>query len=149
MKTKDNLFHIFMLAGLIVPLLSIIFLRAHLYNGWRHLFFIYPYMVFFMAFGFFSIYNWFSSIFPLNNSKILLSLILITFLNPLIFIIKSHPNQQVFFNKLAGSSPLKYFEGDYWAASMRHAVDWIVENDPSKNVNVMSILNAAAKKIER
>ena len=145
LKTKNNLFHIFMFAGFIVPILAIIFLKAHLYNGWRHLFFIYPYMVFFMVIGFFSIYDWLCSIFSWNNSKILYSLILITFLNPLIFVIKSHPNQQVFFNKFAGSHPLDNFEGDYWAVSMRHALDWIVENDPNESVNVLSVWNVAAK----
>ena len=75
----------------------------------------------------------------------MLGLVLITFTYPLYFIFSSHPNQQVYFNKFAGPDPLENFEGDYWAVSMRQAVDWIVENDPRENINVLSPINIAAK----
>ena len=144
-KGKDYLFQTFMLAGFIVPIVIIAFIKSTLYNGWRHVFFIYPFIVFFMAYGFQIIYQWLSLKFTRNNTKILCGLIIITFSNPLFFIFSAHPNQHVYFNKFAGPDPLENFEGDYWAASMRQAVDWIAENDARNNINVLSPLNVAWK----
>ena len=142
---RDNLFYIFMLAGLIVPIASVIILNSTLYNGWRHLYFVYPFMAFFMSIGFQWIYKWLCLIFSKDQKKVLILLLFITFINPLYFIFRTHPNQQVYFNKFAGSYPLENFEGDYLAVSMFQAIDWIIKNNSKHKINVLSPLNAAAR----
>ena len=144
-KARENLFYIFMLAGLFIPIVSVIILKSNLYNGWRHLYFVYPFMAFFMTFGFQSIFKRLSLIFSYEYKKILLMLVFITFTNPIYFIFQTHPNQQVFFNKLAGSNPLKDFEGDYSAIGTFQAIDWIIKNNNKPKINVSSPLNAASK----
>ena len=98
-----------------------------------------------MAYGFQIIYQWLSLKFTRYSTKILCGLIIITFSNPLFFIFSVHPNQHVYFNKFAGPNPLENFEGDYWAASMRQAIDWIAKNDSRNKINVLSPLNVAWK----
>ena len=144
-ENQDNLFSIFMLSGLIVPILSVIILESTLYNGWRHLYFVYPFMAFFMTYGFQFIWKKICSFYPNGREKVLILLTLFIFINPLFFIYNTHPNQQVYFNKLAGSYPLSNFEGDYYAVSMYQALDWIIKNDERYKITVSSPFNVAAK----
>ena len=42
-----------MFAGFIVPVAAVILLKSTLYDSWRHMFFIYPFLAYFMAKGLF------------------------------------------------------------------------------------------------
>ena len=50
--TEKTVLDNFMLAGFFVPILSVIFLGSTLYGGWRHMFFIYPFLAYFMIKGY-------------------------------------------------------------------------------------------------
>ena len=139
---KDNLFKAFMLFGFITPLMAIIVLNSTLYNGWRHLFFVYPFIAYLMTYGFKFVFRWLSMKF---KSDLVYALIFCTFIHPIYFIYISHPNQQVFFNRFAGKNALENFEGDYWANSVSQLLKWIAENDEKDVVNVVSPFNVAAK----
>ena len=124
-KARENLFYIFMLAGLFIPIASVIILKSNLYNGWRHLYFVYPFMAFFMTFGFQSIFKRLSLIFSYEYKKILLMLVFITFTNPIYFIFQTHPNQQVFFNKLLALTLLKILRRLF---NYRHVSSYRLDN---------------------
>ena len=139
---KDNLFKAFMLFGFITPLMATIILNSTLYNGWRHLFFVYPFIAYLMTYGFKFVFRWLSMKF---NSNLMYALIFCTFIHPIYFIYISHPNQQVFFNRIAGKNALENFEGDYWANSVGQLLKWIAKNDETDVINVASPFNIAAK----
>ena len=46
--TENTLIDIFMAGGFLVPFFSVIFFGSTLYGGWRHLFFIYPFIAYFI-----------------------------------------------------------------------------------------------------
>ena len=134
--SKSTIIDNFMLAGFLVPILAIIFLGSSLYGGWRHMFFIYPFLAYFMIKGFIFLIDWVSSYFNLKTKYIILSLSVIVFYEPILSIIKTHPHQHVYFNIFAGKDPMLSYEGDAWGSCYRQGLEWIVENDDRDSIMV-------------
>ena len=113
----------------IAPIISVISLNSILYNGWRHIYFIYPAFLMVALLGWFSLweikkYNYII--------KISLSLItLISFSFTASWMIKNHPLQNLYFNSLAGNWTKK-FEVDYWALAYKPALEKILSQDSKK-----------------
>ena len=126
----------FMLSGFLIPVLSVIYLGSTLYGGWRHMFFIYPFIVYFMIQGFIFISDWMTSYFTFKKNHIVFFLGIVVFSTPLLSIIKTHPNQSVYFNSFAGRDPMLSFEGDAWGTSYRQGLEWIVQNDERDSIMV-------------
>ena len=134
--TKKSCIDSFMLAGFLVPISSVIFFGSTLYGGWRHMFFIYPFLVYFMIKGFIGFIDWIASNSKLKKERIILILSIIVFTAPMFSIVKIHPNQPVYFNILAGKDPMLLFEGDAWGISYRQGLEWIIENDNRDSIMV-------------
>jgi hypothetical protein len=97
-------------------------LRSTLYDGWRHLLFIYPPLVIVATAGWRHL---------LQIATPRLSMAVVAFLavgcaEPLLFIIMNHPNEAVYFNTLAGGprGAAGRFELDYGGNSLLQAVEW-------------------------
>ena len=140
---KNMFFDSFMLMGFIVPIFITIGLNSTFYDGWRHMFFIYPFLSYFMGIGFIWSINYLKHKLTFTCRKIILIISVVTFLNPIIKTIQLHPYQNVFFNSIAGKDPMKYFEGDYWAISMREGIEWILKNDDRDKIWIASNYNMA------
>ena len=136
-RNSENLFNSFMLLGFFLPVIVIIYLESTLYGGWRHMFFIYPFMSFIMITGFKYLLDFISL--KLNTSRYYLKIIIsiMVFIEPVYSIIKFHPVQQVYFNSFAGIDPMKNFEGDYWGVSNKVGLEWIVNNDKREFIRVV------------
>lgn len=143
-RSKENMFFdIFMLMGFIVPIFVTIMLNSTFYDGWRHMFFIYPFLSYFMGVGFIWSINYIKDKLSFTLLKIVIILFVLTFISPIIKTVQLHPYQNVFFNSLAGKDPMKYFEGDYWALSMREGIEWILKNDDKEKIWIASNYNVA------
>ena len=134
--TKKVCIDSFMLAGFVVPILTVIFLGSTLYGGWRHMFFIYPFIAYFMVKGYIFTSDWMCSFFKFNKDHIVLVLGIIVFSPAILSIIKTHPNQSVYFNILAGEDPMLSYEGDAWGTSYRQGLEWIIQNDDRDSIMV-------------
>jgi len=130
-KNKNTFIYLFMLCGLIVPFLSILYFDSTLYDGWRHMFFIYSFCAFFMYKGFLNVFVFLKEKLRLGDHTIMISFVILVFSGPIISIINLHPHQQIYFNAFAGKDPMEKFEGDYWGASYRQGLEWLCKN--SKN----------------
>ena len=141
-----KIFEQFMLTGFFAPLIIIIVSNATLYDGWRHTFFVYPFMCFIMTQGFI----YFSKIlYPRrkNHKYLFEAIILLTILlGPIYQIVKLHPNQQVYFNLLVGSDPMQNFEGDYWGLSNKQGLEWIVDNDKRDIITIVTLNSVPSSK---
>ena len=123
------------------PIFIVILLDSTLYNGWRHLYFIYPCFLLISLKGLYLIdlnylrkKNW--------NLKVFVAL----FLTHIVFVmIKDHPHQNVYFNFLSGKNVQTKFELDYWGLSNKQALEYILKND---NKNVIRIGSAGPISIE-
>ena len=141
----ESVFECFMLSSVLIAILAPIIFGSTLYDSWRHSFYVFPFLAYFMAVGFhYALISITSSI----NNKILVYffMIVITFFEPLRKTILLHPHQQIYFNIFAGNDPMERFEGDYWCASVKQGLEWIIRNDNSEVINIVSSENCPAYK---
>jgi len=135
---KNIIWDGFMFAGFIVPLSAVIILKSTLYDSWRHMFFIYPFLAYFMAKGFFLLVEIINYKMKTRKNVIIIPLLVLIFSSPIYSIIRIHPYQQVYFNSIAGKDPMLNFEGDYLGLSYRKGFEWILENDSRDTINVIA-----------
>lgn len=138
-----NKIDLIFLSWFFCPLIAIIAFKSVLYDGWRHLFFIYPAFLLISLRGLTFLFEFFASNFRAYTRKILstlfISIILLSLINTGHFMIKNHPHQNVYFNRLAGPNMTfvkNNFELDYWGLSYRQAYEYIVKNDPREIIKI-------------
>jgi hypothetical protein len=129
------------------PLLLVIAANSTLYDSWRHMFFIYPAFVLVALTGIAACRS-----FLVRQDRggirfagrvALASLILVSFLSTGIFMIQSHPHQNVYFNLLLGKNMEKAgenFDLDYWGLSYRTALEYILKNDQGESIRIFDAM---------
>ena len=117
-----------------IPIFIIIILDSTLYDGWRHLYFIYPSFIIIALNGLNLVKNIFIKKKILTINIVTCLLILQIFF----WMFINHPHQNVYFNLFAMNKFNKNFEMDYWGISNKNALEYIAKN--SKNeVNVYNL----------
>jgi hypothetical protein len=125
-----------------VPLLSVVFLKSVLYDGWRHMFFIYPAFLLICLRGLGSFFDTINARFTGAGRKAInitsICIILLAMAGTLRFMIVYHPYQNVYFNLLTGdmANAKDKFEMDYWGLSYREALEYVVEKDRDKQIKI-------------
>ena len=117
-------FDFFIFMFFLGPLIAVIFFGSTLYNGWRHLYFIYPSLIYILIFSLNYILQ------SLNNKKFVNTFFLIIFFSIFINIfnlIKLHPYQNIYFNSLVEKKANSLFEIDYWGSANAHAISKILD----------------------
>lgn len=105
------------------------------YNGWRHYLFVLPSMVVLSAIS----YEFLLHAFKNKIAQFAVFIILgAAFAKPLLWIVKNHPNQYVYFNETVGGINGAYgnYETDYYSNSCRAAAEWIAQQEPNSAVKV-------------
>ena len=117
---------------LIAPIFIVILLDSTLYNGWRHLYFVYPCFLLISLRGLYIIdLNYF------KKKNWSLKIIISFFLIHIAFVmLKDHPHQNVYFNFIAGKNIETKFELDYWGLSNKQALEYILENDNKDTIRI-------------
>ncbi|MEK7228044.1 MAG: glycosyltransferase family 39 protein [Patescibacteria group bacterium] len=129
------------LGWLLGPLFAVIILHSVLYDGWRHLYFVYPSIIYLAMVGIEWIIE-FAKRYTDRVKKVLRAgvgaIVVVQILVVLIFMIKSHPYQNVYFNFLAGGmeQARKNFDLDYWGLSFREGLEYIATHDSDKMIPV-------------
>jgi len=131
------------LALFFLPLLAVILMGSTLYDGWRQVFFLYgPFMMLAMS-GFYALLQRCKGFKLQRVSRLLRFLLFLAVTMTLgsvsVFMIKYHPNQNVYFNFIAGKETTKNFEADYWGLSYRQALEHILEHDSRDTIPVFAI----------
>jgi hypothetical protein len=128
------------ISSFLVPIMAIYFFRSALYDGWRHMFFIYPSMVLICVLGLRNVYDRIKNIHYKNHIlKILFSMVVIAGIaEPVWFMARYHPHENVYFNLLAGDPATlrNRFELDYWGLSYKQAIDYILLNDSRNKIKI-------------
>ena len=118
-----------------LPILTVIVLNSTLYDTWRHLFFIYPFIVIVATIGWsYSFKRKFVNV-NLNTFKVIItSTVLISIAS---WMITNNPNQNLYFNSLAGKSNLQQnWEMDYLGLSNKEGLRYLFSIDDSPVINV-------------
>ena len=118
-EKKDFLCSIFL-----IPIFLVIFLNSTLYGGWRHLYFIYPCLVYLSAIGFDYVlrnntFNKFKNIFYI--------LIFFLLVNNIYNCVRFHPFQNVYFNYLFEKKANNLFEIDFWGLGNIKALEYLAK----------------------
>lgn len=136
-KYRDDLIY---LIWFFLPLIFVIGLHSVIYDGWRHLYFIYPSLILISLVGIEGIVVWVNRF---KKSKLLISGVMVSFVwinlsSVLTFMIFYHPYQNLYFNFLAGGmkNAKKNFDLDYWGLSFRKGLEYIAQNDKEQKIPV-------------
>ena len=126
-----------------LPLTIIILLNSTLYDGWRHMFYIYPAFLILSLKGLVSLFEFIKIRFKGTRFKIASTVIILliasSFLYTGQFMVRYHPYQNVYFNPIAGfnmNNIKNNFDLDYWGLSYRKALEYILENDKDKTIKI-------------
>jgi len=136
-KNENQMMNLFFFLIFFIPLFLVICLNSTLYNGWRHLYFLYPFLIvlsleflnYFKLKKYFYIYKLF-----------LLVIFFQCFLN-LYFIYKSHPVQNVYFNSIFKNYVKDKLPIDYWGVGNKTTVDYLLTKDENVKLSVASYSN--------
>lgn len=127
-ERQDFLFFLLFLA----PLTAVIFLKSVLYDGWRHMYFIYaPFLLIAMT----GVAKVLRSMQEVKSGRercaaVFIALMVVWgFIATTYQIIRAHPFQNVYFNCLVGNNVAENFELDYWGLSFRRGLEYVVKND--------------------
>lgn len=113
---------------------AVIFFNSTLYNGWRHLYFIYPSIIILSVGGLMNILKIFNKI---KFRFFFLSLFLIVFISHQItLLIKSHPLQNVYFNFTVGHNWKDKFDLDYWGLANHIVLREIIKDSSKKKITI-------------
>ena len=124
-RGNNELLDLIFLATYLIPIFLIIIFNSTLYDGWRHLYFIYPSFLLIALSGL----NFLRIMYFKKIKKMFIFLSILFLLPTLTWMIKYHPHQYVYFNYFAGKNFNKSFEMDYWGLSYYHALNYIIENN--------------------
>jgi hypothetical protein len=123
-----------------IPITAIYVFHSVLYDGWRQMFFIYPAIVLISLRGLQAFYKWVMHFNKYSNSLRIAAciLLLVGLAEPIWFMVRYHPYENVYFNVFSGdpSTLRQRFDLDYWGLSYKQAIDFILANDPSQNIKI-------------
>ena len=119
----------------LLPIVLVIGRNSTLYDGIRHLLFVYPVIVVIAAAG------WMAALSrrDLLVRRITAALLVVGFVNVLAFDVRAHPNQSAYFNELAGGPKGAFarYEMDYWGNCVLQAVAWSAKAAQASGVPVV------------
>lgn len=130
-STQDELQDLIFLALLLGPVLAATVLQSILYNGWRHLYFIYPAFILLTIRGL--MFSWEILEKKFLARALLTSLISLSCMHTAYWMLQNHPLQNLYFNQFSGDWN-KRFEVDYWGLANKQALEKILKNNPSDAV---------------
>ncbi|MCD6063850.1 MAG: glycosyl transferase family 2 [Flavipsychrobacter sp.] len=116
---RSTILFLFFIA--IFPWVYVAYKKSPMYDGWRHMLFLYPLLVVLSALTFLSI------IWSFKNKiakYAVIGLVVIGLLLPARWSVANHPNQIVYFNELVGGvdGAYGYYETDYYMNSVKQAI---------------------------
>ena len=132
-RNNDEMQDIIYLGTFFGPILVVILLKSVLYNGWRHLYFVYPSFIMIAVGGFvFLLQRKRQKILKFGAIIILLS----NMVGTAYWMIRNHPLNNVYFNTIAGSNWVKNYQGDYWGLSTYLALQYVLANDTREQIKI-------------
>lgn len=107
------------------PLVYVLLGESLLHDGWRHLTFLYPPMIVFVAMFWQTLYDWFAERKPVQYAVV--GVLALCLLDPVQHVVRNPKIPYVYFNAFTGgmAGNYGYFETDYWGTAVKQAVEWM------------------------
>ena len=137
-RTNEEMISFFILLIFLVPIFFVVTLNSTLYNGWRHLYFLYPSLIYFSISFLFYVYKSKKKLF-----YFIFGLILTQIVSNINFIYKSHPAQATYFNFFLSKNFVQNnFPIDYWGVANIKSIQKLIKfNEYKINVSTSSYTN--------
>ena len=140
-SNSSELQDVVVLGFFFAPLIAVISLHSILYNGWRHLYFIYPAFVLVSIHGLYNLLVW------AKSRRILERMILISVGASIAWtgawMIRNHPYQYLYFNVFA-KNWVKNFDVDYWGVAYKRPLEKILKESPDETVIIFNKMQGLA-----
>ena len=120
-------------------ILLIIILHSVVYDGWRHMYFIYPAFILLIIYGISCFLKIRNKYFRLFTSVSTIAILLLTVIKMGSYMYSTHPHQNIYFNDLVSQDEQylrKNLELDYWGTSYKQALEYVLNSDKSKKINI-------------
>ncbi|WP_324673713.1 hypothetical protein [Hymenobacter sp. GOD-10R] len=138
-RRKSNSFDLLLIGWLLAPLALIITLHSAVYNGWRHLYFIYPALLLLAVHGIRALRDLGLRSPAWRTVVLLVGLVAaLEVVHTAVRMVRMHPQQQVYFSFLPASVAEAWFDRDYWGLSYRAGLEWILAHDVAPQIVVSS-----------
>lgn len=133
-RKESELIYLFIFLCFFIPIFFVICLNSTLYNGWRHLYFVYPFLIFFIIF----FLNFVKKKYKIIYFRSLIIIILLQFISNISFIYKSHPVENIYFNFLSKPFVKNNFSIDYWGLGNRKTIDFLLLENKNFTISTSS-----------
>ena len=134
-RNTDARFALLLVGFAVLPVLVIIVLDSTLYNGWRHMFFLYAPLCPLAALGARRIWAALSDKNP-RYRLALGALAAVGIAAVVVQMVRLHPYQSDYFNLLVNRNVSGQYVVDYWDLSRRDALEWLLETYPDLHLIV-------------
>ena len=131
------------LAWFFMPVIGCMVLKPIMYDAWRHLFFVYPALVYVALLGVEAIVTLAVQYAGEARRQLVhatTAAILCLALAPVaVFMVRNHPFEHLYFNRIAGAdmkTVKQRYELDYWGLSYRKALEYIVRTDSASHIRI-------------
>lgn len=126
----------------LLPFAAVALFNSTLFNGWRHLYFVYPGFLIISLGGLVFTLNFIEDRFRDRARKVakgvFSGIVMLSLVFTASFMITSHPHQIAYFNMFAGGlkKASKNFQMGYWGTEYKEGLEYILENDTSKQITI-------------
>ncbi len=127
-----------MLMLCIAPIIAVWLFNPVIYDGWRHLYYLYAPMCYLMVFGLGQLHV---TIRNVRLKGLLFAMVVISAISTGLYMYRWHPYQHLYFNALAGKEIELKYEMDYWGLSYREALEKLGNADTGSLIKV-NVANA-------
>ncbi|MBH8558788.1 ArnT family glycosyltransferase [Hymenobacter negativus] len=139
LRTFEGRLDVLFMGWFALPIIMVIALNSVIYDGWRHLYFVYPALLLVALRGAWALWQQGRQLRWLRPVAIgAASLASLEVAYTIGRIMQAHPQEQVYFSFLSGEQAARLFERDYWGLSYRQGLEWIAAHDPAPQLNVMA-----------
>ena len=131
--SEEELQDLVFLAFATLPIVAVIVLNSVVYDGWRQVYFVYPWIILLAARGLTAVFN--VSRRPAFRYAIC-AILMASCLHTAYWMKMAHPYQNVYFNALAGDRWDRKYEMDYWGLSNLAGLQEIARRDSRANITI-------------
>ncbi|MFC6222116.1 glycosyltransferase family 39 protein [Hymenobacter artigasi] len=138
LRTFEGRLNVLFIGWFALPIVMVIALHSVIYDGWRHLYFVYPALLLVALRGAWALWQqgqrlrWMRPV--AVGAAGLAGLEMVYTVGRMV---QAHPQEQVYFSFLPGEEADRLFERDYWGLSYRQGLEWVAQHDPAPQLNVM------------
>ena len=136
MRPGERLRYALLCLAFLFPPFYVIWTHAPVYDGIRHLLFIYPLFVILAGIGAEFLVRWVSG--QPRRRWFALAAVVVGLWDPLRFSLVNHPNQIVYFNGFVGGVPgaFQRYDIDYSGNSAKQALEWLLKEGTSPGQSI-------------